>query len=340
MEVHMKKTLLAVLLIASFILTAMPAAFALDTGSIYSDISGKWFESAAAKYGYPEIFSDGTTKFNPDREITRIEFTRLLHKALGISINYFAAPDVKDHFNDVDNSEAGASALIDLCTAGIIESGGSFNPEKQLDRDTMIHWIMNALKVETGGNYAIPMVKPMPFGDDAEIKDAYRSEIYSAVVLKLVNGRGNNLLFPKDGATRAEAVTVVSRLTSLLESYRQTVDVSASAELADGKLTMSLKIRNSTDKAITIRHTSGQKFDFKLFDDKGENVYTWSADKMFITLVNETKINPGEQIVFSDTLQEKENAAVGSASTMTAFLIGSSEDFTIDPDGYTAVIAK
>ncbi len=34
--------------------------------------------------------------FNPNSKITRIEFVRLLHKALGITINYFAAPDIKD----------------------------------------------------------------------------------------------------------------------------------------------------------------------------------------------------------------------------------------------------
>ncbi|HWQ76306.1 MAG TPA: BsuPI-related putative proteinase inhibitor [Syntrophomonas sp.] len=338
----MKKILLAVFIL-TLILTAVPlTAFAQsDTGSVYSDISGKWFADAAAKHGYTEIFSDGSGKFSPDREITRIEFVRLLHKALGISINYFAAPDVKDYFDDMDNTGAGANELIDLATTGIVESGGSFDPDKSLDRDLMIHWIMNALKYKTDGNYPIPMVKPVPFNDDGEITDAYRGEIYSSVVLKLVNGRGDNMLYPKNGATRAEAVTIVSRLMTLLDSYQSAVDVTASAQLAgDGSLTMSLTIRNNTDKAVAISHTSGQKYDFKLFDAKSDNLYTWSADKMFAAFINETVIGPGEEIVFSDTLDSEAYGAMKQAVSMKAYIVGTSDDFTIDINGYAAEIVN
>ena len=58
------------------------------------------------------------------------------------------------------NSDTGAGALIDLVTAGIVDKGGAFGPDKQLDRELMIHWIMNALDYKTGGSYPIPMVKP------------------------------------------------------------------------------------------------------------------------------------------------------------------------------------
>ena len=168
----MKKILLVVLILTSLLLTSVvPTAFALsDTGSVYSDISGKWFTGAAIKYGYTEIFSDGSWKFSPDRKITRIEFVRLLHKAIGININYFAAPDVKNYFEDMENTDTGANELIDLATTGIVESDGSFNPDKPLDRAVMIHWIMNALKYETDGNYPIPMVKPVPFSDDGRFR--------------------------------------------------------------------------------------------------------------------------------------------------------------------------
>ena len=339
----MKKILCTALILTSLLLTSMPltALAQSDTGSAYSDISGKWFTDAAAKYGYPEIFPDGSGKFSPDRKITRIEFVRLLHKALGISINYFAAPDVKDYFDGMENTDPGANALIDLAIAGIVERSGAFNPDKPLDRDLMVHWVMNALKYETDGKYPIPMVKPVPFKDDSEISDAYRGEIYSSVVLKLVSGRGNNLLFPKDGATRAEAVTIVSKLVALLDSYNSAVQITASAEpVKDGSLTMSLTIRNNTGKAIAINHTSGQKYDYKLFDAEGGNLYTWSADKMFIALVNKTEIGPGEEIVFSDTLDSEAYAAVKQAVSMKAYIVGTSEDFTVDTDGYTAVIAK
>ena len=270
----MKKISLAAFILTSLLLMAVPlTAFAQSgTGNAYSDLSGKWFADAAAKYGYTEVFSDGSGKFYGDRDITRIEFVRLLHGALDININYFAAPDVKEYFNDMENTATGANELIDLATAGIIERGGSFEPDKPLVREEMIHWVMNALNYKTNGNYPIPMVKPVPFSDDGEISDTYRGEIYSSVVLKLISGRGNHMLFPKDSATRAEAVTIVSNFMTLLESDKSLVHTTASAQLAgDGSLTMSLTIRNNTDKAITIHHTSGQKYDFKLFDAAGNN---------------------------------------------------------------------
>ncbi len=134
----------------------------------------------------------------------------------------------------------------------------------------MIHWVIKALDYQTGGNFAMIMIMPAPFDDDKDISEAYKNDIVKSVVLKLVYGRGGNMLFPKDGAARAEAVTIVSRLVALLESLRPEVDVTASAWLVKGgELTMSLVIENNTEKAVTINHTSGQKYDFKLFDEKG-----------------------------------------------------------------------
>jgi hypothetical protein len=339
----MKKIRFTALLLAALLLAAIPlSAFAQpDVKSGYSDISGKWFSDAAEKFGYTEIFADGSGKFNPDSKITRIEFVRMLHRALSININYFAAPDIANSFDDIKNADVGANELIDLVTTGIIEAGGKFEPSAPLTRETMIHWIMRALNVQTGGNYAMIMIMPMPFDDDSEIAAAYNSEVYSAVVLKLVGGRGNNMLFPKDGATRAEAVTVVSRLAALLDSYKLDVVVSPFARLdSEGMLTMSLTLRNSTDKPVVISHTSGQKYDFKLFDAEGNNLYTWSADKMFIAVMNETKLAPGEEIVFSDTLDARALSDIGKATTLQAFIVGSSDDFAIDQNGYTAVIVK
>lgn len=339
----MKKIRFTALLLAALLLAAIPlSAFAQpDAKSGYSDISGKWYTDAAEKFGYTEIFSDGTGKFNPDSKITRIEFVRMLHRALSININYFAAPDIANSFDDITNSDVGANELIDLVTAGIIDAGGNFEPNAPLTREIMVHWLMRALNVQTGGNYAMILLMPMPFDDDSEIAPAYNSEVYSAVVLKLIGGRGNNMLFPKDGATRAEAVTVVSRLVALLDSYKLGVVVNPSARIAsDGTLSMSLTLRNNTDKPVVISHTSGQKYDFKLFDAEGMSLYTWSADKMFIAVMNETKLAPGEEVVFSDTLDKAAFAAFGKAVSMQAFIIGSCDDFTIDQNGYTTLIEK
>ena len=336
----MKK--ISAFILAALLLTAMPlTAFAQSgTGSAYRDVSGTWFADAATKYGYTEVFGEGGGKFNGNQDITRMEFVKLLHRALGININYFAAPDVKYYFEDMENTATGAAQLIDMATTGIVDQKGRFDPNAPLIREDMIHWIMNALTYQTNGSYPIPKVKPVPFKDNGDISDAYKGEIYAAAVLKLVSGRGDHTLFPKDGATRAEAVTIVSNLMKLFQDEQSLVHTAASAKLTDGVLTMSLTIRNTTDQAVIIHHTSGQHYDFKLFDAAGNNLYTWSADKMFVALINETEIGPGETIVFSDTLGSKENGAVNQAVSMKAYIVGTSADFVIDANGYETDIVK
>lgn len=339
----MKKFIVIFVAVISLLLAAVPFSASAKTGNgnQYNDISGKWFTDAAEKFGYTEVFSDGSGKFYPNKKITRIEFVRLLHKALDISIYYFAAPDVSKDFNDMKNTDTGAYELIDLATTGIIERGGSFYPDKKLDRDLMLHWIINALDYKTGGNYALPKRATVPFKDDNRVTEAYKDDIYKAQLLSLVFGRGNNLFVPRDGATRAEAVIVVMRLMTLLNGLNGSVGASASAVLEkSGLLNMKLTIQNNTSKSVTISHTSGQHYDFKLFDVNGNNVYTWSADKLFIASLGTTELKPGESLVFSDTVSNADYSAIMTAVTMKAFIVGTSNDFTIDTNGYETIIEK
>lgn len=341
MEGTMKKILLISLIVMSLLLATIPVAAvaAADNVFSYSDISGKWFTEAVTKYGFMEIFADSSGKFNPNNKITRIEFARLLHTALGISINYFAAPNVGNDFNDMKNTDVGANALIDLATTGIIERGGSFNPQQPLDREVMIHWMMNALRYKNSGFDVIIKYAPIPFSDDQNISDTYKSDVVKSVILKLIFGRSNNMLFPKDGATRAEAVTVVSRLLPLIISSKSVVDISAAAHVVNGALEMSLTIRNNSDKPVTIAHTSGQHYDFRLFNINGEAVYFWSMGKLFTMNTESTVIKAGEKVVYTDTLDSAAYAALkDKVVTMRAYIVGTSGNFAIDENGYLGTI--
>jgi len=338
----MKNKLFASLICASMLLAALPAVYAQsDFKNNYKDVAGKWYAAAVAEYGYPEVFSDGRGSFYADRAVTRMEFVRLLHRALNIQINYFAAPDVADSFDDMKNSDVWSNELIDLVTAGIVKSGGNFRPNESLSREEMIHWTINSLNHKTGGTYPVPLMMPAPFDDDAEIAEVYGGDIVTAVLLKLINGRGDNLLFPKAVSTRAEAVTVVYRLMSLLAGYESEVGVHASAtRLADGSISMFLTAHNQTDEPALIDHTSGQQYDFKLFDAKGNNVYTWSADKMFIAALTQTVIAAGDEIIFSDIVDGGANDLIRTAVSMKAYIVGTSEKFTVETEGYEVIIRE
>ena len=92
----------------------------------------------------------------------------------------------------------------------------------------------------------------MPFDDDAEINTDYSNDVMNAVILGLVNGRGDNMLYPRDGATRAEALTVVSRLMPLSQTLIEDITVNAGAAVINDTLSMSLTIRNNTEQDITL----------------------------------------------------------------------------------------
>ena len=337
---HIRQLLFIVLvisMISAFVSAAAVTADKSSNSSVtvnYSDITGTWSEKWVSSYGYSEIFSSSDGLFHPDKAITRMEFARLLHKALGISINYFAATDISEYFNDVKSGDVGCNELYDLVTCGIIDTKTSFRPNDAIKRDEMIHYVMNAFHYAVGNDYAFIEIYHI-FKDDSDIKPEYSTDIQHSFILGLVTGKNNNSVFPNEAATRAEAVTITGRLVELESKLDSSVTVKASATQTSDGLKMELVIANNTNKAITIDHSSQQLFDFEIFDKNGNSLYRWSANRMFAQMVTTSKIASGEELVLSDTLSAKDYSVIKEkAATMKAYIVGTSSDFTINSEGY------
>ncbi len=264
----------------------------------------------------------------------------MLHKALGISIKYFAATDIAEYYNDVKNSDVGASALYDLVTCGIIDTKTSFRPNDAIKRDEMIHYVMNAFRYTFGDDYAFIEIYHI-FADNKDIRAEFSTDIQHACILELVKGKNNNYLFPLASATRAEGVTIVGRLVELKQKLDSKVAVEATVKKESGGLKLSLTVTNNSDKEISISHSSQQLFDFALYDDKGETLYFWSANRMFAAVVTTTKIAAGEKLVLGDTISSAEYALIkGNISYAKGFITGTSPDFSVDHEGYLAAFAE
>lgn len=312
-----KKTALFILVFALALSAAAPACAALVTAA---PAHAAWYADAAEKYGYQDIFGD---VFEPQRAVTRMEFARLLHKVFDIT------PET--------DSRADADVLMSLKAAGIIPGVDDFNPGAALDRATMVHWVIKTLDYVTGGQYAMIMIMPEPFADDALIPDAYRESVVKAVILRLVNGRGSNIFAPLETATCAEAVVLVSRLDALADSLIPDVTVRAGVAVQDETVTMSLALKNNTKETIVIHHSNAQRCDFKLYDEEGKVLYTWGLGRMFALVLGTTEIIPGETVTFTETVSLAETgAAAGDIAYMKAFITGTSEGFAIAEDGYIA----
>jgi len=59
-------------------------------------------------------------------------------------------------------------------------------------------------------------------------------------------------------------------------------------------MTARLTLRNTTDQEIEIEFPSGQKYEIQIKNERGETVYTWSADKAFIQVFETLKLSKGE----------------------------------------------
>jgi len=88
-------------------------------------------------------------------------------------------------------------------------------------------------------------------------------------------------------------------------------------------------------KDVVIQHFSGQKYDFVLLDDKKEELYRWSGDRAFVEILTSTEIPAGKTVEFSEILDAKTYDEIsGKAYYFKAVIVGSSEDFEINENGY------
>jgi hypothetical protein len=343
-EIHMKRIILAFVLTITMVFSSL-MAFADEingsqaTDMKFTDIANHWAVESINRVVDKDDFARLDGKFLPDKAITRSEFVLMVHKALGINIAYFKATDIKEFYDDVKNEDVYASALYDLVTLNIIDSKVHFYPNNTMPRDEMVHYLMNAYKYKMGDNYKMIKLVVNPFADDKEINPLYSGDVARAEYMDLLKRPTNNRFYPKNDSTRAQAATVIDRLLIQLEKENIQVTVTPTAELKDGVLKMKITITNNSKKQITINHTSGQKFDFKLLDSNREILYTWSADKSFIMALSETFIEAGQSVEYIEDLDKDMYASMnGKAVYMNAYIVGESNQFIINHDGYEAVI--
>lgn len=342
----MKKTISGVIL-AGVILLSSTFTFAQTavqvegtTAAKYSDISKHWAETAVQKLAEKNAIPFNDDKFIPGKAITRSEFAEMLYKALDININYVKAPDIKDYFIDVNQDASYALAVIDLVSVNILDGkGGNFNPNAVLSREEMVHYIMNAYKYEMGDRYALINIKPPFFNDDSDVTPIYSGEVGRAAHYKIISGSGSNLFHPKANTTRAEAAMVINKLLDLLESQKPAVTIKPEATLKDDSLEMKLSIINDSKKSVTFNHSSGQKYDFVLLDADRKEIYRWSADKAFTMMLTSSVIEAGKSIDFSETLNGDQFEAIKDRIVyLKAYVIGSSDSFVINTDGYEVAL--
>ena len=174
----------------------------------FADSKGHWAESAINDMGSRMIVSGvSASSFEPDRSITRAEFSAVLVRALGLA----PGKGITD-FTDVDSSKWYAGYIETAYAYGIITGydAKSFRPGNFITREQAMTMIARAMKItelkfETSSDLA-------SFKDVSEISPYALDSVTACVSSGLVNGRDGDHIAPKAGITRAEIAVIVQRL--------------------------------------------------------------------------------------------------------------------------------
>lgn len=68
---------------------------------------------------------------------------------------------------------------------------------------------------------------------------------------------------------------------------------------ANDSVEMVLQVTNTTEAPVELTFTSGQSYDFVVYDAAGAEVWRWSSEQMFTQALREERVAPGETLTYS-----------------------------------------
>lgn len=162
------------------------------------DIQGHWGEDNIKQLvamGAIKGYEDGT--FAPDKGITRAEFVTVLVKALALASDGGKTfTDTAGHWAEQYIAAANALGIV----AGY--DADTFGPDDSITREQMAVMVVKAAQLPTAAG-------ELAFADKDSISDWAVEAITTASENQLINGYEDNTFRPQQGASRAEAVTVI-----------------------------------------------------------------------------------------------------------------------------------
>lgn len=148
------------------------------------------------------ISGTSENSFEPERSITRAEFTKIIVAAFG-----FEDTEGDVSFTDVNDDDWYSEFVKIAVKNGLVQGypEGDFRPNATITREEMATILVRAFKalgidIETGD---------VDFADSEEIGDWAAEYVAALANLGIVQGRGDNMFVPKDNLTRAEAAVVI-----------------------------------------------------------------------------------------------------------------------------------
>ena len=176
-----------------------------DNNMDFEDLTESHWAFDAVKYLHNLKIVNGRTEkiFEPNGNVTRAEFSKLLVSALKIPLGNGSALG----YIDVSAGEWYAPYISAASAKGIVQGsdGNRFNPDSPISRQDMSVMICRA--------YGLNDSDSLPsFDDCADIADYAKTAVAVLNKKGIINGVGNNLFEPNANATRAQAAQIIYKL--------------------------------------------------------------------------------------------------------------------------------
>ena len=174
--------------------------------SYFSDTSSHWalaYINALYEAGVLSGYEDGS--FNPDAEITRAEFSKVLVVAFDLEIRDVSGEEMP--FTDLDAEAWYASYVIALHEAGIIEgyTDGTFLPNASINRAEASKMIVLTVGAETSVATEVRY-------EDVTLSDWFVAYVEYLTVHNVMSGYEDGSFGPGNAITRGEVSKIVSLL--------------------------------------------------------------------------------------------------------------------------------
>ncbi|OWA35023.1 hypothetical protein B9G55_14915 [Saccharibacillus sp. O16] len=179
----------------------------------FADVTSGWAQTAVNDMGSRMVvngFQDGS--FRPNQDMTRAEFAEVMVRGLGLK------PQTgKARFSDVQEGDWYNEAILTASQYGLIEGfeDGTFRPQDNITREQAMQIMAKAMKVSglkqklAAGDAAALLV---PFADAAKVSAWAKNSVADNLQAGIVTGRGEKMLAPQAGITRAEVALMIRNL--------------------------------------------------------------------------------------------------------------------------------
>ncbi len=195
-------------LIAGILLGIMPIS--IYANPKLSDINGHWAKNTIQDFvnkGYISGYEDNT--FRPENHITRAEFVKIANNYFGYKSNY------NNKFSDIKPSDWFYEDVVTGNGMGYIDgyNDGTFRPNNNLTREEAAK-IIASIKHKQDSNFD----KISKFPDGNNISNWAKPYVEICVEEGYLKGNEKGYLNPKKNITRAEAVSMLSRVNNTSET--------------------------------------------------------------------------------------------------------------------------